>query len=450
MEQQVKIIENAVEKHREEILAAERYIWANPETGFKEWKTNAYLKDLYQKLGYTLREAGDIPGFTVEIDTGREGPCVLVLGELDSVICFEHPECDKETGAVHACGHNAQSAALYGIAAALTEPGILDALCGKIRLCAVPAEELLEIEYRTELKKQGVIRYFGGKSEFLRRGMFDGVDLAFMVHTGGAFAVRHGHHVGCIAKKIVYKGKAAHAGGAPHCGKNALYAATCGINAVNAIRETFLGVDCIRVHPIMTSGGVMVNAIPAEATLESYVRGKTFAAMQKVNRKVNQALVGAALSIGTNIEIIDSPGYAPTVHNEELNAVMKEAVALQVPQYPFHEHSGTATGSTDMGDLSCVMPVIHPNCPGAQGVGHSMDFYIVDPVAACVDNAKMQLAMLSILLTDGGARAKKIVSEYEPQFATKEEYFAFMDSLNDCGDRIEYTEDGTAKVRIDK
>ncbi len=450
MEQQVKIIESAVEKHREEILAAERHIWGTPETGFKEWKTNAYLKELYQNLGYTLKEAGDIPGFTVEIDTGREGPTVLVLGELDSVICFEHPECDPETGAVHACGHNAQSAALYGIAAALTEEGILDRLCGKIRLCAVPAEELLEIEYRSELKKNGVIRYFGGKSEFLYRGMFDGVDLAFMVHTGGSFAVRHGHHVGCIAKKIIYKGKAAHAGGAPHCGKNALYAATCGINAVNAVRETFLEGDCIRVHPIMTAGGVMVNAIPAEATLESYVRGKTFEAMQKVNRKVNQALVGAALSIGTNIEIIDSPGYAPTIHCDALNAVMREAVAAQLPQYAFQEHHGTATGSTDMGDLSCVMPVIHPSCPGAKGVGHSMDFYIVDPVAACVDNAKMQLAMLSLLLMNGGERAKQIVAEYQPPFASKEEYFAFMDSLNDSGDRIEYTESGIANVRIDK
>lgn len=450
MEIQTSRIDAAVEKYRDAILAAERYIWQNPETGYKEWKTDAYLKKLYRDLGYTLNEAGNIPGFTVEIDTGRAGPCVLVLGEMDSVICFEHPECDKETGAVHACGHNAQSAALYGMAAALTEEGMLDGLCGKIRLCAVPAEELLEIEYRTELIKQGVIHYFGGKSEFLYRGMFDGVDLAFMIHTGGAFAVRHGHHVGCIAKKIIYKGKAAHAGGAPHCGKNALYAATCGINAVNAIRETFLGVDCIRVHPIMTSGGVMVNAIPAAATLESYVRGKSFEAMQKVNRKVNQALIGAALSIGTNIEIIDAPGYSPTLHNEGLNEVMKEAVQVQVPQYTLAEHHGTATGSTDMGDLSSVMPIIHPNCPGAKGVGHSMDFYIVDPVAACVDNAKMQLAMLAILLSDGGARANRIVDEYVPQFASKEEYFAFVDSINDSGDRITYTEDGVASVRIDK
>ncbi|MBQ4556465.1 MAG: amidohydrolase [Clostridia bacterium] len=450
MENQIKLIEASVEKYKESILKAERYIWNNPETGFKEWKTNAYLKEKYTALGYTLHEAGNIPGFYVEIDTGREGPCVLVLGEMDSVICPEHPEADKETGAVHACGHNTHSATLYGIAAALTENGMLDNLCGKIKLCAVPAEELLEIEYRAELKKQGIIKYFGGKSEFLYRGYFDDVDIAFMVHAGGRFGVRKGHHVGCIVKKIIYKGKAAHAGGAPQMGRNALYAATCGLNAVNAIRETFLNMDYIRVHPIMTAGGTMVNAIPSEARLESYVRGKTFDAMKKVNRKVNQALVGAALSLGTNIEIVDYPGYSPTVHDSTLGDMFAEAAAAIIPQHEFKIVQGVATGSTDMGDLSSIMPIQHADAAGAKGTGHGMDYYIVDPVAACVDSAKLQLMMLYLLLSDNGERAKKVIAEYKPQFATKEEFLSFVDSLNDSGDRIEYFDDGTAKVRIDK
>ncbi|MBE6680166.1 MAG: amidohydrolase [Ruminococcaceae bacterium] len=450
MEQQIEKIKSAVDKYRDSILETERYIWNNPETGFKEWKTNAHLKEKYEKLGYTVHEAGNIPGFYVEIDTGREGPCVLILGEMDSVICPEHPECDKETGAVHSCGHNTHSAALLGIAAALTEDGILDELCGRIKLCAVPAEELLEIEYRAELKKQGIIKYFGGKSEFLYRGYFDDVDLAFMVHAGGHYGVRKGHHVGCIVKKIIYKGKAAHAGGAPHMGRNSLYAATCGLNAVNAIRETFLNMDYIRVHPIMTAGGSMVNAIPSEARLESYVRGKTFEAMKKVNRKVNQALVGAALSLGTNIEIVDYPGYSPTVHDSNLADVVMDAAAAIIPEHEFRVVNGVATGSTDMGDLSMIMPVQHADAAGAKGTGHGMDYYIVDPVTACVDSAKLQLMMVSLLLMNNGERAKKIIAEYKPTFATKEEFLSFVDSINDSGDRIEYLEDGTAKVRIDK
>ena len=447
MEKQIELIDRAVEKHKQLILDAERYIWHNPETGFKEWKANDYLKEKYTSLGYKLTEAGDIPGFYTEIDTGREGPCVLVLGELDSVICPEHPDSDPTTGAVHACGHNAQSAALLGVAAALTEDGILDQLCGRIRLCAVPAEELLEIGYRTSLRDKGVIRYFGGKTEFLSRGYFDGVDMAFMVHTGGDFSV-HAGHIGCITKNIIYKGKAAHAGGSPHLGKNALYAATCGLNAVNAIRETFLNSDLIRVHPIMTSGGGMVNAIPSTATLESYVRGKSFDAIQKVNKKVNQALIGAALSLGTNIEIIDAPGYAPEYNDPELRRVAEEAAALAVSQYVFKSRTHNSTGSTDMGDLSRIMPTVQPFSPGARGPGHGMDYYIVDPVAACVDNAKFQLAMLSILLSDGAERARGIIASYEPEYPTKEAYLEFIDSLRDSGDRIEYRDDGSANVRL--
>ena len=153
----------AVEQHRQAILDAERYIWKNAESGYREWKTHAYLKEQYEALGYEVHEAGNIPGFYVDVPTGKPGPCLGIFGEMDSLIVPTHPEADPETGAVHACGHHCQSAALLGVAAALREPGVLDGLCGTIRLIAVPAEELIEVAYRKELKAQGVIRYFGGK-----------------------------------------------------------------------------------------------------------------------------------------------------------------------------------------------------------------------------------------------------------------------------------------------
>ena len=182
----------AVEKHRQLILDALDYIWKHPETGYKEWKTHAYLEEAFAKLGYELTLAGDIPGFTAMVDTGRPGPTIAVFGELDSLICYAHPEADPETGAVHACGHCAQAAGLLGLAAALKEPGILDEMCGKILLVAVPAEELIEVEYREQLRKAGTIRYFGGKPEFMYRGLLDGVDMSFMIHTSGGEVSRAG------------------------------------------------------------------------------------------------------------------------------------------------------------------------------------------------------------------------------------------------------------------
>ncbi len=437
----------AVDKHKKLIIDTQNYIWANPETGYKEFKTSKYMEEVFESFGYEIKKAEGITGFYTELDTGREGPTLLILGELDSLICTEHPECDKETGAVHCCGHSAQCAALVGIAAALKEEGALDSLSGKIRLCAVPAEELIEIEYRNELKKQGIIKYMGGKPEFLRRGYFDGVDLAFMVHTTSAnnYMVNIGN-VGCVAKKVIYKGVSAHAGGSPWSGVNALYAANLGINAINAVRETFRDNDLLRVHPIITKGGSAVNAVPDTVILESYVRGKTFEAIKDTNEKVNRALVGAALSIGANVEIIDLPGYAPIYNFPDMVKVAAEATKNAVSE-KLVETGEYSTGSTDMGDLSCIMPAIHPYAPGAVGTAHGADYYISDPERACVGSAKWQLEMLRILLSDGAEKAKKIVVDYKPQFTSKEEYFEYIDKFSSDGDRISYFA-GKAEVKL--
>jgi amidohydrolase len=443
----VKDIINAVEQYRTLILEAERWIWAHPETGYREVETSAYMAEQFRALGYELTMADGITGFYTVLDTGREGPEVMILGELDSIICPAHPDANPVTGAVHSCGHNAQCATLLGIAAALKVPGILDKFCGKIRLCAVPAEELLEIEYRNELKKQGKIKYFGGKSEFLSRGYFDGVDLAFMVHTAGAPYINK-VAIGCIAKSIVYKGVAAHAGGAPWSGHNALYAATCGLNAANALRETFREKDYIRFHPIITHGGDMVNAIPEQVRIESYVRGSTFEGIAKANRRINQALCGAALSIDTNVEILDMPGYSPLYNDDGMMKLAKDAATLAMPEVECPLTQGVGTGSTDMGDLSCIMPVVHPHCGGASGKGHGNDYQISNPEAACMDSAKWQMAMLLLLLEKGAERAKQILADFKPKFATKEEFLAYQDSLNDSGDRITYREDGVAEIRL--
>ena len=440
-----KIIE-AVDKHRTLILEAERHIWKNPETGYKEFKTTAYLADKFRSLGYDLTMADGITGFYTRIDTGVPGPEVLILGELDSVICPEHPESDPETGAVHSCGHNAQCATLLGIAAALKEPGILGGLSGAIRLCCVPAEEMLEIEYRTELKKKSIIRYLGGKSEFLYRGYFDGVDIAFMVHMGRTFSVNAGS-VGFNVKNTIYKGKAAHAGGSPWNGVNALYAANLGLSAVNALRETFPDTDLIRYHPIITSGGSMVNAIPAEVKIESYVRGRTAEAIKSTSDRIDRALIGAAYAIGANVEIIDMPGYQPLYNDPGMIETIRLAAALIAPELEFTVNDVYSTGSTDMGDLSCIMPVVHPYVPGTSGSSHGCDYQITDPTLACVMNAKWQLATLNLLLSDGAKRARKIIESYKPVFSSKEEFLAYQDSINSSGDRIEYLKDGGVKIR---
>ena len=444
----MKDLIKAVDKNRQLILDAERYIWKNPETGYKEYKTSAYMAEKFTELGYDLVMADGITGFYTTLDSGKKGPTILILGELDSIICPSHPESDPKTGAVHSCGHNAQCATLLGIAAALKEPNILDKFCGKIKLCAVPAEELLEIEYRAELIKEGKIKFFGGKPEFLSRGYFDDVDIAFMVHTttSRSNGISLGS-VGCVAKRVIYKGVASHAGGSPWDGKNAIYAATCGLNACNALRETFKEEDIIRFHPIITRGGDMVNAIPECATIESYVRGATFDAITQSNKRLNQALIGAALSLGNNIEIIDKSGYAPLYNDKNMSELAKNAYLEMFPDREFRNENAMESGSTDMGDLCCVMPVVHPYACGATGIDHGNNYYIVDPEKACVDNAKWQLNMLLTLTKDNAKLANKIIAEYKPMFKNKEEYIEYCNKLNCVGDRIEY-KDGSATIKL--
>lgn len=437
-----------VEKHRELILDSLDYIWKNPETGYKEWKTHKYMKDIFEELGYELTEAGNIPGFTAEIDTGKEGPTVAVFGELDALICATHPEADKETHAVHSCGHCAQAAALIGLAAALKEEGALDGMCGKIRLVAVPAEELIEVEYRKSLRQQGIIKYFGGKPEFMWRGLLDGVDMAFMVHTSNeaepTLSICKGSN-GCIAKTMNFKGVSAHAGGSPQNGINALYAANLALNAANALRETFVDHEHIRFHPIITHGGDAVNAIPDTVTMESYVRGATMGEILKVNKKINRAFAASAAAMGANVHICDIPGYWPRTYPEDFIAAFEEAAKQVLDNVKITKAWGTSC--SDMGDVGAIMPTIHPTASGAVGKIHGNAYYITDGDTACVKSAEAQLLLLSVLLKDNAKRAKEIIANYKPAFASMQEYFDFVDNVNLDQETVAYEDQNTAILK---
>lgn len=444
----IKALMAMVEKHQQLILDTNEYIWKHPETGYKEWKTNAYVKKIFEDLGYELHEAGDIPGFYTDVETGKPGPKLALMAELDSVICHNHPESDPVTGAVHACGHCSQMAGLVGLAAALKEPGALDGMVGSIRLMAVPAEELIEIGYRDTLRANGTIHYYGGKVEFLYRGYLDGVDMAMMIHTSGGdgyYYLSPGGN-GCVLKNVTYKGRASHAGGAPHAGINALYAANMGMNAANALRETFREQDYIRFHPILTEGGQMVNAIPDTVKMESYVRGATLDAIIKANKSINRALAAGALAIGANVELGDRPGYSPLNHDKTMTDICYDVMVQIAGEENVVRGTHWDTGCTDMGDISSVMPALHAYAAGAVGSGHGANYYIQDPIKAAVYSSHLLLCYAHALLDNEAAEAQRVIENADTVFKNKEEYFEVMDSLFLDKEAIEYDEDGSAKV----
>lgn len=440
---QEQIVKN-VDKYRQDILDAERWIWKHPEVGYTEWQTNAYLLEKFRSYGYDPVEAGDIPGFYVDIDTGRPGPCLAIMGELDALDIANHPE--SVNGMTHCCGHNCQCAEMVGIAAALSEPGALDGLSGKIRLLLVPAEEMIQLEFRKGLIDEGKIQYLGGKPEFMRRGYFDGVDLALMVHTDNNndydFTCQDGFN-GIIAKIITYKGRSSHAGGSPEDGINAQYAATLGLDGCNALRETFRDQDRIRFHPILKGVKSAVNIIPDEMRIESYTRGKGLDAYVNANRKLNRALAAGAVAMGAQLHICDMPGYATEYHDHMfMDLCQKCCEDLSGKEKVKFDHNAWSTGSSDFGDLTMVMPGVQFYANGHTGLGHGIDFCVADPERACVNPAKAELFIADALLTDGAAKAKEILAQYKPAFGSIREYLDFIDSLYMDKDVIKYTEKG--------
>ena len=430
-EQLKQAICEAVDRRREEIEKIGDQIMSNPELGFKEFKTARLVADTMKSFAIPHETGLAITGVKGVIRGKNPGPTVALMGELDSILVSDHPQADAETGAAHACGHNAQIAGLMGAMMGLVDAGAMDELCGNIVIFAVPAEEYVEIEYRLGLKQEGKLSFLGGKPELIQKGHFDEVDLAAMVHTHSSPELKKAAVIkscnGCIVKLIRYRGLAAHAGSSPHKGINALNAAHIALAAIHAQRETFKDEDAIRVHPIITRGGELVNVVPADVRLETFVRGRTNEAIMNANIKVGRALRAGAMAIGARVEINTLPGYMPLQDDRNLQKLFVQNAQMLFGAEECTE-AGHRTGSTDMGDISHIMPAVHPSMSGATGIGHGNDYLITDKAMAYTGPAKA-LALLAVdLLGDDAAKAREIQAQHKP-LMTKAAYLEFQDQI---------------------
>ena len=416
---------------KDEIIKIGDDIFSHPELGFKEIRTSSIVKDFFKKYGISYVEGLAITGVRGEIKFSDDGPNVAIFGELDAVVSPEHPDRDPNTNAAHACGHNSQIANLLAAAKILTNPILKKYLKGKVTLFAVPAEEYVELEYRLKLKDEGKIKYPGGKQEFIRLGLLDDIDIAIMNHAKDKTPKKvigvGGTSNGFIGKRVIFKGKEAHAGDAPEHGINALNAAQVALNGLNSIRETLKDDDHIRIHPIITKGGDLVNIVPAEVIMESYVRGKEIDAIKDASNKFDWAMVGGALAIGAEVEIENMPGYMPLYNEPLLTKIAKEnAISLVGAENVFD--IGHFSASTDMGDVSQLIPSIHPVTGGYEGAAHTKDFKVVNKEAAYIIPAKLYVLTIIDLLKDNAKEAMKIIKNWKPRI-TKDEYLKTLDSF---------------------
>ena len=422
----------SIEENRDRIIGVGEAIMDDPELGFKEHRTAEKVQEVFTDLGLEFDSGLGLTGVKAVLRGGRPGPTVALMGELDALQVPGHPRANPDTQAAHACGHNAQIAGLMGAAVGLQASGIAQELAGNIVFLAVPAEEYVEIDYRLGLVREGKTSFLCGKQELIKLGHFDDVDMAVMIHTKSPAREDGTHGVGIssngfLAKTVTFRGVAAHAGGAPEQGVNALYAAQLALSGINSHRETFRDEDCVRVHPIITKGGDLVNVIPSEVRLETYVRAKTAEAIRDAASRVDACLKGAAMAMRCRVEIDTVPGNLPLNNDANLRDLFRRnaATIFEEDGYRDYPHGG---GSTDAGDLSQLMPVLHPVMAGAHGEPHSVDWHIADTDNGYVSPAKT-LAMMAVdLLADDASTGRQVLEEFTPGMS-QDEYLSVQEDV---------------------
>jgi amidohydrolase len=418
----------AIDRQGNAIIELGERILHHPETGFNETRTASLVAQTMAELGLAPATGLGLTGVKGRLRGGRPGPRIALLGELDSLRTSEHPLADPHTGAAHSCGHNAQIAGMLGVAMGLSAAGATEHLAGEIVFFAVPAEEFIDVEERLRRRERGEIEFLLGKPELIAKGHFDDIDMAMMIHLAShdeqrtrSFIVESSN--GAVIKQIRFLGRASHAGGSPQRCINALSAAQIALNAIHCQRETFHHKDTIRIHPIITKGGDAVSVVPADVRMETFVRGGSLEAIVDANAKVDRCLKAGAMAMGAEVDINTIPGYLPQRNSRAVGDVFAANVETLCGPDSF-DRGGHRTGSTDMGDIAHLMPVVHPYVSCAQGRTHGADFRITEPEHAYLTPAKL-LAMTTIdLLWDDAAPARRIIADFEPAM-TKDQYLAF-------------------------
>ncbi len=425
-----RLVLEEIDKNKDKIIEAGKSIYETPELGYKEVKSTKTASDFLKSLGVDVVENIAVTGCMTSLNKDKYGPKIAVMGELDSVVCPDHKDAN-EIGNIHCCGHNIQVAGMLGCALGIINSGVLKYLDGKIDFMAVPSEECIDLEFRKSLQDKNEIKYVGGKQELLYRGTLDDVDMAMMFHAlnfeENKNCVIKSYTNGFISKHATFIGRASHAGIAPHEGINALNMASLAANNINAQRETFKDEDRVRVSTVINHGGDIVNVVPSKVTIEAMVRAANVEAMMDANEKVNRSLHAAAMALGGEVIIEDTIGYLPLDSDNSMDLVFKKNYMELV--------GGSdesiidvikSSGSTDFGDISQIIPCIHPWIGGVSGSLHTKDYYISDEELAYIIPAKAMAMTLIDLLVDDAKIAKDIIKNFKPKF-NKESYLDFMD-----------------------
>lgn len=370
-----EILFNEGQKIKDRLAEISEYIYHNPELGNQEFKAVEILTSFLEEHHFTVeREFLNIKtAFRATFDSKKEGPTIGYLCEYDAL---------PEIG--HGCGHNMIGPMSAGAGILLSK--ILDEVGGRIIVYGTPAEE-------TD----------GAKVILAENGVFDELDVAMMAHPASE-TIRSGDTIALYPLQFTYKGKTAHAAASPHEG----------INALNSVIQLFNGIDAlrqhvtpdVRMHGIITSGGVAANIVPDEAVAQFYFRAATKETLEDVVEKVKKIAEGAALMTGATLsmERYELP-YDNLVTNENLSEAFNENLRMLGITEIKEKKSA---GSSDIGNVSHITPTIHPyiGISDCHITGHSRE--LADATITPLGHERLLVGTLALAYTGYDVLMKKV------------------------------------------
>jgi len=376
-----------VEAHHNQLHDLSLKIHSTPELGFHEVKAVGWLTQYLEKNGFSIERGicGLPTAFAGSYGQGK--PAIAIVAEYDAL---------PKLG--HACGHNLIAGSTVGAGVA-SKPAI-DRFGGSVLVIGTPAEEL-----------------YGGKAIMVERGAFNNVDMAMMVHPGVYDAVTT-QALACIGLDVEFFGKAAHASAQPEAGINALEAMLQSFTAINSLRQHIK--DKARIHGIITDGGEAANIVPAHSAGTFIVRAEDDAYLDELKERVLNCFVGAATATGARLEYRwGKVRYAPLRNNLALARLFRQNMQSLGRKVLLSDPS-KAFGSTDMGNVSQIVPSIHPNVAIApkEVIAHSPEFASAaaseQGIKGMLDTAKA-LAMTIVDLVAN----PEIVARIKQEFGSK-------------------------------
>ncbi len=324
-----KAIDDVVDAERPALTKLSNDIHKNPELRFEEHKAATWIAELLRARGFEVEHG--VAGMETALRAKRgnpKGPRVAILGEYDAL---------PDIG--HACGHNLIAASAVG--AFLAAASVVDRAGGEVTFLGTPAEE-----------------GGGGKIKMIEAGCFEGLSAAMMFHPFDRDILAHGA-LASTWLVMTYHGAPAHGAAAPHDGKSALTACMDTFRLIDGQRVHFR--DGVRVHGYITNGGQAVNIIPELAQCEFSVRARTVEELERVRKIVERCAAGAAMASDVKVEIVARQGYRDMRNNMTMARRFGAHLDVAAGGRKAREtDERVGAGSTDMGDVSHVVPSIHP------------------------------------------------------------------------------------------